>query len=92
MASYVYMLYTQISIVYSEWTGARDYTLLAAFLVKEVFFVTYMVIWLLLRILLPVASLAFILLVKLATSGSSAYQQQKVSVMAAECCPRVHLA
>lgn len=92
MASYVYMMYTQISIVYSDWTGARDYTLLVAFLVKEVFFVTYIVVWLLLRIVIPVAALPIILLVKVATSSSSAYQQQKVRVLAAQCCPRVYLA
>jgi len=86
------MLYTQISIVYSEWTIARDYTLLVAFLVKEVFFVTYIVVWLLLRIVIPVAALPIILLVKVATSSSSAYQQQKVRVLAAQCCPRVYLA
>jgi hypothetical protein len=78
LASYVYLLYTQVAVLYSEWSRG-DYTLLIAFLVKEVFFVTYVVIWLFLRVLLPIAALPFILLVKLATLSSSEYQKQKVS-------------
>ena len=79
MASYIYALYTQIAIVYSEWVDKGEYTLMIAFLVKEVFFLTYIVMWVVLRIVIPVAMLPVILIVKIATSGSSAYQQQKVS-------------
>lgn len=78
LASYVYLLYTQISVLYSDWTKG-DYTLLVAFLVKEVFFATYVVIWVVLRIALPLVALPIILLVKLATSKLSDYQKQKVA-------------
>jgi len=78
MASYVYLLYTQISIVYSDWTSMRDYTLLVAFLVKEVFFATYICVWIVMRVFIPLALLPLILLVKIATSANSNYQQQKV--------------
>ncbi len=80
MASYVYLLYTQISIVYTDWTSQRGYNLLVAFLVKEVFFATYIVVWIVMRILIPIAMLPLMLLVKIATSGNSNYQQQKVQL------------
>ena len=78
MASYVYLLYTQISVVYSDWTNQGEYTLLVAFLIKEVFFATYICVWIVMRILIPIALLPLILLVKIATSANSNYQQQKV--------------
>ena len=78
MASYVYMLYSQIAIVYSDWTNDQDYTLLIAFLVKESFFVTYLVVWLALKVVVPVAMLPLIVLIKILSSGKSNYQQQKV--------------
>jgi hypothetical protein len=56
---------------------------LIAFLVKELFFITFACVWVLLRIVIPVALLPVILLVKFAAAGSSKYQQQK-----ARCTPR----
>jgi hypothetical protein len=78
MASYVYLLYTQIAIVISSF-ALQDYTLLFCFVVKESFFVTYLGVWILLKIIIPIAMLPIILLVKIATSASSSYQQQKVT-------------
>ena len=76
MASYVYLLYTQIAVVVSSF-ALQDYTLLICFVVKESFFITYLAVWILLKIIIPIAMLPIILLVKVATSASSSYQQQK---------------
>ena len=56
----------------------QDYSLLVAFLIKESFFITYAFVWLLLRVVIPIALLPLLLLVKIASSVSSTYQQQKV--------------
>lgn len=62
---------------------AQDYSLLVAFLIKESFFVTYAFVWLLLRLVIPLALLPLLVLVKVASTASSAYQQQKVRATAA---------